>query len=81
MEAMQRGIPGHRKSPLTAKRVSAPSLGTPQEQQEVAATVLVRSFLLIPGRGVGGGPKREKQNHKTNKTRAAASRHRRNYEE
>lgn len=55
MEAMQRGIPGHRKSPLTACLSPFRHLAPRRSNRKLAPLSLV-SFLLIP---TGENQKRE----------------------
>lgn len=75
MEAMQRRILGHRKSPLTACLSPRRHL-TPQRSNRKLLSLVVLSFLFLLGK-----TKRAKANHERNRTQAAVNRHQHNYEE
>lgn len=77
MEAMQRGILGHRKSPLTACLSPLRHLAPQRSNRKLPPLRLVfLSFLFQLGKN-----KSAKTNHKRNRTQAAVNRHQHNYEE
>lgn len=79
MEAMQRGILGHRKSPLTACLSPLRHLAPQRSNRKLPPLSL--ASLAVSFRLGGKKTKSAKTNHKRNRSQAAVNRHQHNYEE